>query len=446
MSKTENFVTGLKNNAIFQMSLASKELFHSNFLAWLAENEETRPVFNHVMQECFQMKGFEFREDKMMVMREYNHFDFCICSKITRTDVDPKSKKEYSYDIPGRLIFVLENKFKSLPNARQLKNYSAKAENLNREGWRNYVKNEVGWNQERSKIGKGARFTSQWQKKYKDIIDQKEKEDRELGIAGTTCFLLTLVPASFTISSTWKEVTYAKFISVLGSYVESEKGFHYEIIRQYVSFVGKLTEHINNCWKEGEKKDAWSILTDYKEFSQIRCGDIWQKVVMNQVAQKLQDVLSESSFNTTIDAKEYNDTRIKLNGEDGPEPLLHISSGFSHGQGLVQILYPLDNEDNIMLQQQGELPLRVGVIIEATGDKQDKYWKKYQKLLHENFGVGKPGEDGLLEDGYSFSKWKKNAYRYYYLDEGLSISKTITRMDEMIRTVINHTQDFKLKK
>lgn len=38
----EAFVKGLKNNVAFQLSLSSKELFHSNFLAWLAEDDDPR--------------------------------------------------------------------------------------------------------------------------------------------------------------------------------------------------------------------------------------------------------------------------------------------------------------------------------------------------------------------------------------------------------------------
>ncbi len=37
----EKFVETLNNNPIFQLSLSSKELFHSNFLAWLAERQYT---------------------------------------------------------------------------------------------------------------------------------------------------------------------------------------------------------------------------------------------------------------------------------------------------------------------------------------------------------------------------------------------------------------------
>lgn len=40
----DTFVEKLNNNPIFQLSLSSKELFHSNFLAWLAEDKNTRTI------------------------------------------------------------------------------------------------------------------------------------------------------------------------------------------------------------------------------------------------------------------------------------------------------------------------------------------------------------------------------------------------------------------
>ena len=46
----DSFVEKLKGNAIFQLSLSSKELFHSNFLAWLAEDENTRNILGHLQK------------------------------------------------------------------------------------------------------------------------------------------------------------------------------------------------------------------------------------------------------------------------------------------------------------------------------------------------------------------------------------------------------------
>lgn len=75
----DSFVEKLKGNAIFQLSLSSKELFHSNFLAWLAEDENTRNIFNQIMRNWLNDPTWKFDENQMMIKREYKNFDFCIC-------------------------------------------------------------------------------------------------------------------------------------------------------------------------------------------------------------------------------------------------------------------------------------------------------------------------------------------------------------------------------
>lgn len=108
---SEEFISKLKDNAIFQMSLTSKELFHSNFLAWLSESVNTRDVFANVLQECFGLT--DWNSEEMYVKREHNHFDFSICRK--------DEKKEQT-------LFVLENKFKSAAYKEQLNKYFAESE------------------------------------------------------------------------------------------------------------------------------------------------------------------------------------------------------------------------------------------------------------------------------------------------------------------------------
>ena len=100
----KEFVTRLKNNAIFQMSLSSKELFHSNFLAWLAKNNITKDVFATVLKNSFGMT--EWNPDEMNVKREYKHYDFCICRKSDE-----------------HVLLILENKFKSVAYKDQLSRY-----------------------------------------------------------------------------------------------------------------------------------------------------------------------------------------------------------------------------------------------------------------------------------------------------------------------------------
>ena len=92
-----------KNSLLFQASLGSKELFHSNIWAWLIEMD------NDFLGVFFD--GINLAElcptasDKITVEREKEHRDVIIW-------------------LPGKKYLVIENKIKSLPDMDQLKKYS----------------------------------------------------------------------------------------------------------------------------------------------------------------------------------------------------------------------------------------------------------------------------------------------------------------------------------
>lgn len=100
-----NIYSGLKRSPLFNLSLSSKELFHSNFLAWLAEQypESFRTVFEDLGCDFFGCDKFE-------VKREYQNLDLCLLT--------PKPDE--------KVFFILENKVKSLPRLDQLKEYDQK--------------------------------------------------------------------------------------------------------------------------------------------------------------------------------------------------------------------------------------------------------------------------------------------------------------------------------
>ena len=100
----DTFVEKLNNNPIFQLSLSSKELFHSNFLAWLAEDKNTQTLFKKSLSTWLGEDTFDYNTDCMEVKREYKNFDFSICEKIIN---DEESET-------GKIRLVLENKFKSI--------------------------------------------------------------------------------------------------------------------------------------------------------------------------------------------------------------------------------------------------------------------------------------------------------------------------------------------
>lgn len=93
----------LSSSPLFNLSLSSKELFHSNFLAWLAQHY---PDF--FIEICKELGcKADWSNAKWNVKREYMNFDLCITS-------DKKT------------VMVLENKVKSIPTKAQLDEYVEK--------------------------------------------------------------------------------------------------------------------------------------------------------------------------------------------------------------------------------------------------------------------------------------------------------------------------------
>lgn len=101
----EEIKNTLLRSPLFNLSLSSKELFHSNFLAWLGEHH--RACFLAVFRDmgC----AFSCPDSDYTIKREYENFDLCVLAP------------------DGRIVFILENKVKSLPRAEQLKEYEEKA-------------------------------------------------------------------------------------------------------------------------------------------------------------------------------------------------------------------------------------------------------------------------------------------------------------------------------
>ena len=95
----------LKSSPLYNMSMANKELFHSNFLAWLGTSHPN--VFKDTLSELLEKK---WPDDlgEFTIEREYKHYDISVMGK-------NDSKK-----IPRILI---ENKVKSVPTKQQLDDY-----------------------------------------------------------------------------------------------------------------------------------------------------------------------------------------------------------------------------------------------------------------------------------------------------------------------------------
>lgn len=403
------FVETLKNNPIFQLSLSSKELFHSNFLAWLAEDDNTRCVFNKVMQTWLDDKNWEYKPNEMEVKREYNHFDFCVCDKLS---IDGN-------DVTGSVQVVLENKFKSIAYKAQLVDYKDRAKTLNEEGYKNKYKAE--------EANKGKILPRGWR-------DEVEHPN-------TKYILLTLADKFLDKDEIqglgWKIVTYAEYAKLLRTVVgemkddeiKGNKAFYVELIAQYCNFIEMFSEHINECLDNVKENNYWDILKN-DDFTAVRCNDIWQKVVMHKYAQELFKLTQENFPNTKI----VFDDKDSWN-EESDRPLM-IRVAYFRNEALVELKYLLNNGVVFCVQQQGDNGLSIGMVVKEEETikkavrKQDKgKWNASIKKL-----VAQKKLDEIITGDTFNSFQSEGSCGYYYIHNSkkLNIGDTLKLMVELM--------------
>src|SRR5690606_14227209 len=94
----------LEKSPLFNLSLSSKELFHSNFIAWIVDLYKNE--FSVILSQRLGLKITEIKK----IERETKNIDLSI---------------HYKNENEDRLI-VIENKVKSLPDKKQLEKYQEK--------------------------------------------------------------------------------------------------------------------------------------------------------------------------------------------------------------------------------------------------------------------------------------------------------------------------------
>lgn len=471
----DTFVEELNNNPIFQLSLSSKELFHSNFLAWLAEDKNTRGLFNQLMKVWMNDPKWEFNDEEMMVKREYKNFDFCICKKVRNYHTQEEDEDQDEKYIPGAIIFVLENKFKSLPYKEQLEKYHERIMQLNIQG----LKDQEKANNEKNSLG------NNWVKKNAELINSKNSKTKYVlltladNILGNTdevnsdgpVFITTNTVAygktEFTDRAEWKIINYTQFSNILSQLNEDKKiwdnvekkCFYQELIKKYCKFINTFSNHITSCLKEisnqGENTInndiCWNILTSHQEFYKIRCYDIWQKLVMYECAKYLVSLL-DHKFTIDYNSSDKHVWEDKKN--DGiHQEKLYIGIGFFHGEAFLEFKYLMPNDVIFCLQQQGNNSLCVGLVVKkcriSKNNKSDTIWnEEVIKTIGDKFPKG---IEFQKKKYYSY-QGEKCSFFYYHIQEKevelrgikdkkkdekyLSINRTLHKMKDLMYKAI----------
>lgn len=374
----------LKQSPMFNLSLSSKELFHSNMLAWIAEDADTETLFVEILKlfgvEETKAQDFaeKIRKDEYMVLREYKNFDLCICEKI-KTDDPEEGYKE------GRILLVLENKFKSIPYKAQLLKYQGEVAKLNEEGLKALIRSK----------GKGGKQI----RKEKLAQLMKEKNINEI----TPHFvLLSLTQNAYEFDFTqktfsvngcnWHYVSYEEYADLLFNY-SSVKDFKAQVIKDYANYIKEFSSYLSqnlpklsqNLPQPITDKEWTKTLAPNDDLKSIRMDDIWQKLIANLILIELCKEGIEEKLVTSPDQYSVG-TKIENFVELQDKSVVHVGAGLSRASGLVEIKINICDNYVFGVQIQGGLYKRFlettkGCLKEKTADKiKEDYALILQKL------------------------------------------------------------------
>ena len=306
----------LKKSPLFNLSLASKELFHSNFLAWLIENNSSAFLkeFPAYLHDELEIKDFDSAEvydsvakhsEEFGVDRERQNFDLSF----------------YLKNFNSKRFVIIENKLKSLPREQQLTDYSEK------------VKKE--------------------------------------GNVNFTGILLSLIKPKFILPDNWTWWSYDQYLSFLGRFINSNKtSYHSHLINDYVHFTDNLRQLIPTELEDNHfnfhSDRRLDVLRD------LRIYDIFLKsqyyLLGEEIHEALQEILNDevdlAPFGLPIEIKHF---------EDFKKPRIFINSGFSRGQGQIDIKFLIKEGLALTVQIEGESYRKM---IQDSVMKESEYTRK----------------------------------------------------------------------
>lgn len=216
--KMEYLISDMARSPLFQLSLSSKELFHSNFIYWIGK--QYKKEFSNFWKEVLKSDDIEIKS----IEREKQNIDLTINLE------------------NGRKIIV-ENKVKSVPTKSQLEMYGAKHENCD------FVLLSVADNTDIAKETKGWKFIS-----YKEL---KEK------------FLYKIK----TCGMRYEEELIRDYCRVIDFMTGVFEHLNKEYDKPYLEFIGRTKNKILEDLKEVRFSDAY-----LKHFTQLMVRNIQKKI------------------------------------------------------------------------------------------------------------------------------------------------------------------------
>lgn len=252
-----NNIKVLKDSFIFQLCMSDKELFHSNFIYGLWKNDYAN--FKLLLEKIgFNCINYASLEGK----REHNNYDFCFQDK------------------DGKVVLIIENKVKSIPQKEQLDRYVSN------------FKDEKPYFILLSLMDQ---FPA-----YEDI-----KEDK-----------------------IWRLVSYRDLITWLKELKWSSDLQQY--VKDYCTAMEALINEVNK-YSSSEDSLYFKLKNadEYKDYKELRIHDLFGKLWFSQIGQYVTKRIKSNNLEYDL-TKQCNTNKIF---NEKPSKLIYLNSDYTHSGG-----------------------------------------------------------------------------------------------------------------
>ncbi|WP_300723295.1 PD-(D/E)XK nuclease family protein [uncultured Alistipes sp.] len=312
-------VNSLQSSPLFQLSLTSKELFHSNFLYWLGV------TYRDLFKETFSNLGCRTAAwpEGWTVEREYK------AAKSISLDLCVKGPGKR-----GKIYLILENKVKSIPNQQQLNRYVA-------------IRN----------VAPTCDFIL-----LSLATDFPDKDQIDVNSGGK-----------------WIVWNYGDLAAALDKALTSCGGnvrpFHKAILEDYIQMVRGLDGLFGHLTVDDNGRYCDNVSQVY---ANLRMDDVYEKVRTSSIVEKLRNRLKKEFPNQTIDIK--SELKIEEIGESNEKPLtkVYVDSGYTNKQGVVDAKVKINDRYVLTVQIQGEQYRHAIEWLQSQGNA-SKNWTATQK-------------------------------------------------------------------
>lgn len=302
----QTHLEALKKSPTFAMSLGAKELFHTNFLAFLLESEDTELA---AVRRALIRLLFDTEKDvgKVVCWREKNNLDLVVM-RVPESADKPQSEetvKGHTCNDEYRAV-IIEAKLKSIPTADQLGNYNEKLK-----GGIAFEFDDV----DQIEIGKEENDKRQWMTTKIKIGEKPESwlitahgkaasaksKEKIADLSGNVRRILLLPDPEIKDDFTpWEKMGWKKIADICTNSPNSNSLLS-KIVKDYgiafdhlLEILAAVSKHVDTCCQTPASYDTYYSGIDDRGFKARRIHDLIGKSASHLLEEKIREKIEKA--------------------------------------------------------------------------------------------------------------------------------------------------------